>query len=561
VKPNYIALAFRNWLQRTTAADRIPVDSPLPALAICLLMANLLYMSAAHALQDSNSPAARYFTFPQPPYTFEVSLLLNVLGVGTLLFLLERYIQRFRSVPLAWAYRCWFLALFSAGIFRFLRLPEVVTGVGLTYESRAYYVALAAVALGCALITLLALPIAYLRTRTILLVLFPLLPIEIGTHVWHRFTQPELLSKSGKPFPPAPAGTPRVIWMIFDEMDQRIAFERTVPGLSLPQLDRLRKESFYATSALPPAKFTRESMISLVTGRTVKSVFPTASGGVMLESAENGSSSLLAQEPTIFARLRSLGLHSGLVGWFHPYCRLFGEDLDSCTSSSSAYNAPSRWRNYINGLPLREALWKQFIKATRVFYSQEVEFAVSRSKTVRRFGQQRSKAISLVKDTSLNLVFLHFSIPHPPGIYDLATNTVSSEKPPSYVGNFVLVDRIVGEVRQTLESAGLWDQSIVLLSSDHSLRLDIWVGEDPHAAEVSRLRSKTGRSVPFLLKMPFEKRGLEYAQPFNTVISADLLLEIINGRVASSEGIARWLDSHSRTPAITSQASSADLEP
>src|SRR5262245_23726529 len=38
----------------------------------------------------------------------------------------------------------------------------------------------------------------------------------------------------------------RVVWLVFEELDQRITFEARPTGLELPELDRLRRESLYA---------------------------------------------------------------------------------------------------------------------------------------------------------------------------------------------------------------------------------------------------------------------------------------------------------------------------
>src|SRR2546423_46880 len=61
-----------------------------------------------------------------------------------------------------------------------------------------------------------------------------------------------------RPVDPAPRAQParslrRVVWLMFDELDQRITFEARPPGLELPELDRLRRESLYADAARPPA--------------------------------------------------------------------------------------------------------------------------------------------------------------------------------------------------------------------------------------------------------------------------------------------------------------------
>ena len=68
------------------------------------------------------------------------------------------------------------------------------------------------------------------------------------------------------PLLPVREGQPRVLWIIFDEMDYRVTFEKTAAGFQFPNFDRLRQESVSATSATAPADLTIMSMPSLILG-------------------------------------------------------------------------------------------------------------------------------------------------------------------------------------------------------------------------------------------------------------------------------------------------------
>jgi hypothetical protein len=48
---------------------------------------------------------------------------------------------------------------------------------------------------------------------------------------------------------PNPPKGARAVWIIFDELSQAIAFGNRPPGLSLPNLDRLKAVSLFATAA------------------------------------------------------------------------------------------------------------------------------------------------------------------------------------------------------------------------------------------------------------------------------------------------------------------------
>ena len=105
-----------------------------------------------------------------------------------------------------------------------------------------------------------------------------------------------------------------------------------------------------------------------------------------------------------------------------------------------------------------------------------------------------------------------------------------------YVDNLALADRTLGDLRQAMEQAGLWDKTWVLISSDHWWR------------ESARYDGRTDHRVPFLLK-PAEATGtLDYPPAFNTILSADLLLAILKGEVTRAGQLVPWLDAHRVKP-------------
>jgi len=69
-----------------------------------------------------------------------------------------------------------------------------------------------------------------------------------------------------------PDNQPRVVWIIFDETDYRLAFEKRPANVPLPEFDRLRHESLAAEHAYPPGDSTIISMPALITGRRLLQV-------------------------------------------------------------------------------------------------------------------------------------------------------------------------------------------------------------------------------------------------------------------------------------------------
>jgi hypothetical protein len=157
------------------------------------------------------------------------------------------------------------------------------------------------------------------------------------------------------------------------------------------------------------------------------------------------------------------------------------------------------------------------------------------------YEQVTQHALKMVANPALGLVMLHFPLPHPPGIYDRAHARVNEQSSSGYIDNLALTDATLHLLRQTMEAAGQWDNSFILLSSDHPLKED--ANRHPW--------------IPFLLKTPRQTTGLSYAPPFNSVLSQELILAALRGQVRTAEDIAAWLDrNRSRYPAVPPQVAS-----
>ena len=78
---------------------------------------------------------------------------------------------------------------------------------------------------------------------------------------------------------------------------------------------------------------------------------------------------------------------------------------------------------------------------------------------------------------------------------------------------------------------GLWDQTAVLLTSDHEWR---------HAYLYDNRRV---RKIPFLLKMPGQENQLEFTPSFAPMrVTKDLLLGILGRDLTTPEAVAGWLE-------------------
>jgi hypothetical protein len=323
----------------------------------------------------------------------------------------------------------------------------------------------------------------------------------------------------------------RVLWIIFDEMDERLTFIDRPLGLELPEIDRLRDESLWASNAFPPGDTTELSMPSSINGRIVARAKPEGTRDLLLTYYGDDQTVNWRNTANVFSEARDLGYKTAIVGWDHPYGRVIGGSVDFC-----------KWfpgRDIHPDLPFFPRMERVFQEALRYRYlnklwqNHPIGFFAYSPETldyIKMYRALRHAAIPVATNPDFDLVLLHWSIPHMPGIYSKSRGEFDDSGLGTYVDNLALVDRTSRELRQAMETAGVWNSTTVLVSADHWYRSSLW------------LDGKIDHRVPFLLKLAGKTTRLEYNRPFNTVVTHDLILSVLRGELKDPESVARWLD-------------------
>src|SRR5581483_3526333 len=152
----------------------------------------------------------------------------------------------------------------------------------------------------------------------------------------------------------------------------------------------------------------------------------------------------------------------------------------------------------------------------------------------------------MVRNPKLNMVYIHLPVPHLPAIWDSRRQALTTGES-SYLENLELADAVLGRIRRELEATGQWDQTTVLVSADHPFR-PMW--SDWHANEFADpqiqalTQGKWHPFVPFLLKLPNQHHEQEYTRSFNSIISGDLLLAVLEDKIHNPDEAVKWLDTH-----------------
>ena len=522
----------------------------LKASIICISFANLCFMSTWNELFDRHSDFFKRYSISLrqlAAVTLDVLLLALVLWISVCL--VAKSGNHTWNRILKWGALVGLLLPFD--VLRFSTEARAVLAL-VARQAGPVRILLEVLGFAAGIILLwnwerLSIPVS----SRILVIFSPLLPLLVATAAWGIYNGPPAGRLPDKPpvgALPQKAGAPHVLWFIFDEWDQALTFEHRPANLQLPELDRFRGQSFHADRAYPPGDYTLWSIPSLLTGKVFLGADGNGGNELLMTYDRNQPQKPLRAESTVFAEARNGGFNVGIVGFYLPYCRVF--DTTSCEWYPMQTNMPVEWvhpvslgrsmmlaaRRLVSRLPLAKRLGVRRALG-------EDPFSYSPSLSAATYRQVHKAALHSIDDSRLNLVFIHWNIPHPPAIYDAAKDDFSSDRANSYLDNLKLLDRTVRDIRVTLEEADMWDASTILMTSDHPLRFGLWRANYPDC--VASLAKYTQTSeVPFLLKMAGQKQGLAYDAPIQTVVTKDLLLAIMKGEISQPEQVGDWLDRH-----------------
>jgi hypothetical protein len=340
-----------------------------------------------------------------------------------------------------------------------------------------------------------------------------------------------------KRLPAKPSGSPRVVWVIFDEWDQELTFPERPSRIQLPELDRLRATGFSASNAIRPNLYTDWSMPALATGIPVQDIHPSSADELTMIPRGSTSSLRWSEQANVFRDARNLGFNTAVVAWAIPYCRVLKNDLTDCWwwSGSNQYNS------------VGQTLPEMLINRPRSLFENVYRSPFGQSLSTKRHiwvtGNVVAKSLEVARDPSIGLALLHMPVPHPPYFYKASTGKsdfgdqmltgLPRQNQNGYVDALALTDQIVGKLRRDMEDAGTWDNTTLIFSADH-----------PYRHRVSLDGHPVSMRVPFLVKMAGPASPLRYDTPFSALLTRKLIGAILSGELKTACDLPRWFDAH-----------------
>lgn len=355
------------------------------------------------------------------------------------------------------------------------------------------------------------------RIAFISVILLPIFLVQAAFAIARQPDEPRLAGF----LPATPAH--RVVWIIFDEFDGNTVLRRRPAGLELPNVDSLAATSTNALNTQEAGTDTDVAMTSLISGKHVFGVGTWSANKLYLKLKPGTEYDNPFASDSLFKDVRAMGINAGVVGWYLPYCRVFAPALADC---------------YMESMETRVSGEQPHLSTSIRGQLRTLSPFESRQRHILRYNGILQHAESMASDSRLGLVLLHLPVPHAPGIYDAKTGKLTPFRFGGkwYYDNIVLADRTLGAIRSAMEKAGVWNDTTVLVSSDHAARQYVMPGA--HSTW-----------VPFLLKMPGQTQSLQVGRPIDVLITRELIEQILSGKILNADDAGRWLANSKPVPA------------
>lgn len=542
------------------------------ALAIAFSLTSLMLIEIWQNVYQIRTPQALYFNTERwTPPTLEVSALLN-LGVLTLLLFLLVWLRivlpqragrrpAYRLPASAGALMLWQFASFA--LIQWVLPLLTPRGRSLVDQGTAVVSFLIFTQFG--LPAIIAPALFYWPERcwsvvqAVALVFFPFAVLCTARTAWQGLHPPDLGNRDAILAASTPiSAKPLVLWVIFDEMDQSATFRNTLGDLGLRNLNALREVSFSGDHACQVADLTARAIPSYTTGKHVRTIRWDSPQDLLLAFEASSKLEPWTRQHTVFHDAAAGGRRTALLGYFHPYCRLFANVAEHCEVFPYFEGGYlMRFWGTLQNLPLHEAMWlevdrslpvpavAQAADGRRCKMSEAIMYRVSRERHDRIVENMRDSVLRVISNPAIDFVFFHVPLPHPPALSTTLGPESAPLAQPGYARDLQTADRLVGQIRTVLERSGRWHSSAVVVTSDHTVRE--WWSDNPFASPslLQAARARTDDTVPFLIKTPYQTQPVRYAKPFSAILAHGLVQRLLTGEIRLPAQVLEYVQRNS----------------
>ena len=250
---------------------------------------------------------------------------------------------------------------------------------------------------------------------------------------------------------------------------------------------------------------------------------------------------------SIFQMAHERDYQTALVGHFYPYHHIFGDELDYCVTLRHDPMSRTNLLGKMGILVVRNLRYHPD-RASKQVFSRLWPRIYSRNWYAINIELEQC-LLELVRKGPSNLFcFVHAPLPHWPFVFNSdgtyyghwdreGCDECGSVSRAGYARQVQQLDRFVGHFVDALREAGRFDESLIVITSDHSSKVTT---------------GRRDRRVPLIIKLPGQKDGHIVDTPlgnneFGPVLEAvmrdamteERMLDIIHDSAAAGERTAR----------------------
>jgi hypothetical protein len=275
-------------------------------------------------------------------------------------------------------------------------------------------------------------------------------------------------------------------------------------------------------------------------GRVIVDLRKPYPGPPSYRSTADGAWQSFRERDTIFADAHSLGWTTGVAGWYNPYCRLLPHVLDRCVwfysepLHSDLSGSLSTRKSIVENMAAMMPLSFRLNSVMHIPMDDPIQTHIDDYVSV--MAQTRD----LIQDARIRFAFIHFPIPHPPGIYDRVHHVI--RKDGSYLDNLVLADQSLAAVRVTIQSTPAAANTTLIVSSDHSWRPWVWQPLKEEEERVTHNGTFDPRAV-LMVHLPGQDTSQVISKPVSALIAHNIIESLLHGQMYSQTDLADIVDS------------------
>jgi hypothetical protein len=328
-----------------------------------------------------------------------------------------------------------------------------------------------------------------------------------------------------------PRQHPLLVWIVFDELSYDQLFEHRARDLELPNFDALRAESTVFTDTQPVGYHTVKIIPSLLTGKTVDGIRYNFHNRLWVRHEDDHRWLPIDGAQTVFADADKAGWRTAAVGWYNPYCAIYGDAIQNCY-----------WMNHdmFDGLMAQSAPLGTNIYTPLAQVVRELKSPARADRDLCTFDVRhryqtetdlQDHAFQVLHTGQADFVFLHLAIPHSPNIWSRIQDNYTQYCDSSYLDNLALTDRVLGQVLGTLQASPRWGETTLIVEGDHGWRIDAWnwlpawTEEDDAAS-----RGVFDERPALLVHQPGQSQPRTVAQPWPILQVHDVVEQVLHGQ-------------------------------